>query len=84
MSGTIETPDVSVRSPIELTSVNTIRTLSMDGVQAANSGAPWNSHGHGAGGILPRAALPARSSMAEPGPLRAVYWACVHAALFAA
>ena len=34
------TPDVSVRSPIELTSINTIRTLAMDAVQAANSGHP--------------------------------------------
>ena len=40
MSATIVTPDVSVRSPIELTSVNTIRTLAMDAVQAANSGHP--------------------------------------------
>ena len=40
MSSTIVTPEVSVRSPIELTSVNTIRTLAMDAVQAANSGHP--------------------------------------------
>jgi transketolase len=40
MSATIVTPDVSVRSPIELTSINTIRTLAMDAVQAANSGHP--------------------------------------------
>jgi transketolase len=40
MKATIETPDVSIRSPIELTSVNTIRTLAMDAVQAANSGHP--------------------------------------------
>jgi transketolase len=40
MSAGIVTPDVSVRSPIELTSVNTIRTLAMDAVQAANSGHP--------------------------------------------
>ena len=40
MSATIVIPDVSVRSPIELTSINTIRTLAMDAVQAANSGHP--------------------------------------------
>src|SRR4026209_1942931 len=40
MSAAIVTPDVSVRSPIELTSINTIRTLAMDAVQAANSGHP--------------------------------------------
>ena len=40
MSATIAIPDVSVRSPIEMTSINTIRTLSMDAVQAANSGHP--------------------------------------------
>ena len=40
MSATIAIPDVSVRSPIELTSINTIRTLAMDAVQAANSGHP--------------------------------------------
>ncbi len=40
MNATIETPDVPVRSPIELTSINTIRTLAMDAVQAANSGHP--------------------------------------------
>jgi transketolase len=34
------TPEVSVHSPIELTSINTIRTLAMDAVQAANSGHP--------------------------------------------
>jgi len=40
MSTGIASPEVSVRSPIELTSINTIRTLAMDGVQAANSGHP--------------------------------------------
>jgi transketolase len=40
MSATLVTPDASVRSPIDLTSINTIRTLAMDGVQAANSGHP--------------------------------------------
>ena len=40
MSVIIETPDVSVGTSIELTSVNTIRTLAMDAVQAANSGHP--------------------------------------------
>src|SRR6476659_4243603 len=40
MSATIATPDVSVSSSIDLTSVNTIRTLAMDAVQAANSGHP--------------------------------------------
>jgi transketolase len=40
MSTTIVTPGVSVRSSIDLTSINTIRTLAMDAVQAANSGHP--------------------------------------------
>jgi transketolase len=40
MSAGIVTPDVSVHSRIELTSINTIRTLAMDAVQAANSGHP--------------------------------------------
>ena len=40
MSAGIVMPDVSVRSRIELTSINTIRTLAMDAVQAANSGHP--------------------------------------------
>ena len=37
---TIVTPQPSVRSPIDLTSINTIRTFAMDAVQAANSGHP--------------------------------------------
>ena len=40
MSATIAIPNLSVSSPIELTSINTIRTLAMDAVQAANSGHP--------------------------------------------
>src|SRR4030095_10418643 len=40
MSAEIETPDVSALSRIELTSINAIRTLAMDAVQAANSGHP--------------------------------------------
>ncbi len=40
MSAGIETPDVSAQSGIELTSINSIRTLAMDAVQAANSGHP--------------------------------------------
>jgi transketolase len=40
MSAGIETPDVSALSRIELTSINAIRTLAMDAVQAANSGHP--------------------------------------------
>ena len=40
MSAAVVTPDASVRSPIDRISINTIRTLAMDGVQAANSGHP--------------------------------------------
>jgi transketolase len=40
MSTAIVTPEESLRSPVDLTSINTIRTLAMDGVQAANSGHP--------------------------------------------
>ena len=40
MCAAIVTSEDLVRSPIELTSVNTIRTLAMDAVQAADSGHP--------------------------------------------
>jgi transketolase len=40
MSAPLPTPVESVFSDIDLTSINTIRTLAMDGVQAANSGHP--------------------------------------------
>ncbi len=40
MSTAIVSPEKSVRSAIELTSINTIRTLAIDAVQAANSGHP--------------------------------------------
>ena len=40
MGAKLVTPDASVRTPIDLASINTIRTLAMDGVQAANSGHP--------------------------------------------
>ena len=40
MSSGTQTPETSACSPIDLTSINTIRTLAMDGVQAANSGHP--------------------------------------------
>ena len=40
MSAALLTPEALVRSPIDLTCINTIRTLAMDGVQAANSGHP--------------------------------------------
>ena len=40
MSIATASPSSSVLQTMDLTSVNTIRTLSMDGVQAANSGHP--------------------------------------------
>ncbi len=40
MSAALLTPVESVSPDIDLTSINTIRTLAMDGVQAANSGHP--------------------------------------------
>ena len=40
MSAPPVTPEAFVRSPIDLTCINTIRTLAIDGVQAANSGHP--------------------------------------------
>src|ERR1700747_3815463 len=40
MSATTVTPELCAHSSIELTSVNTMRTLAMDAVQAANSGHP--------------------------------------------
>jgi len=49
---------------------------------------PGHPHGHGAGGLLPVAALPSfrsrRSHLAQPGPLRAVRGARLHAPLLAA
>ena len=38
--------------------INTVRTLAMDAVQAANSGHPGNTDGIGAGGLLFVAACP--------------------------
>jgi transketolase len=40
MSLVTDLPTVPVQQSMDLTSINTIRTLSMDGVQAANSGHP--------------------------------------------
>src|SRR5512133_58279 len=40
MSTALLTSEPLARSPIELTCINTIRTLAIDGVQAANSGHP--------------------------------------------
>jgi hypothetical protein len=40
MSVAIATPISPVQQDMDLTSINTIRTLAMDGVQAANSGHP--------------------------------------------
>ena len=44
---------------LDLTCINTIRTLSMDAVQAANSGHPGTPMAPGAGGLLPVAGLSA-------------------------
>ena len=66
--------------------INTIRTLSMDAVQAANSGHPGHADGPGAGGLLPLAELPPlrprRPDLAQPRPLRPVGRPRLHAALF--
>ena len=84
-----KSPEIkSQRHPLDATCINTIRTLSMDAVQAANSGTPRYADGHGAGGVLPLAVLPPlrppRPDLAQPRPLRALERPCVDAALFAA
>ena len=81
-------PPISKATELDQLCINTIRTLSMDAVQAANSGHPGTPMAHGAGGLLPVAALsalrPGGSDLAEPRPLRALGRARVDAALFAA
>ena len=57
-------------SPMEMLCINTIRTLSMDAVQAANSGPPWHADGDGAGGVLPVAGIFALRSEGSEWPNR--------------
>ena len=56
--------------------IDTIRTLSIDAVQKANSGHPGRADGHGPDGLRALDALPPprpdASRLAEPRPLRAV------------
>ena len=60
---------------IDQLGVDTIRTLSMDAVQKANSGHPGLPHGHGACRVRPvregHAAQPEGPGLARPRPLRA-------------
>ena len=71
---------------VQLLSINTIRTLSIDGVQKANSGPSRRAYGPGSGGVLAVAEFfalrPARSALAQPRPFRAVRRARFDAALF--
>ncbi len=54
---------------LDLRCINTIRTLSMDAVQAANSGHPGHADGAGAGGLLPLAeATSASTPPTRSGP----------------
>ena len=73
---------------IDLKCINTIRTLSMDAVQAANSGHPGRADGHGARGLLPVATIPALRpagpDLAQPRPFRPVGRARVDAPVLAA
>ena len=66
----------SSRHPLDEVCINTIRTLAIDAIQAANSGHPGHAHGDGPGRLLPlavRAALrPAGPDLAQPRPLRAL------------
>ena len=88
MSVATISPTFRYLKDIDLTSINTIRTLSMDGVQAANSGHPGTPMA-----MAPVAYClwqqflrfdPARSGMAESRSFRAVDRPRVHAALFPA
>ena len=73
-------------TPMEMLCINTIRTLSMDAVQAANSGHPGTPMAHGAAGLLLVAGISAirseRSALAQPRPLRSLRGARFHAAVF--
>ena len=75
-------------TPMEMLCINTIRTLSMDAVQAANSGHPGTPMAHGAGGLLPVAGISAlrseRSAVAQSRPLRSFRGTRFHAAVFGA
>ena len=75
----------SSQDPMDITCINTIRTLAMDAVQQANSGHPGTPMA-----LAPVAYLlwqqlspvrPRRSGLAQPRPLRAVLRARVDAAL---
>ena len=61
------------KSEIDQLCINTIRTLSMDAVQQANSGHPGHADGHGAGGLHALAAVPevrsGRSHLAQSRPV---------------
>ncbi len=77
----------SERHPLDATCINTIRTLAMDAVQAANSGHPGTPMAPGAGGVLPLAVRPAvrpaGPDLARPRPLRPVERPRLDAALLA-
>ena len=71
---------------LDTSSINTIRTLSMDAVQKANSGHPGTPMALAPVAFPSVAEPPAlrsgRAAVAEPRPLRAVGRACVDAAVF--
>ena len=71
---------------IDQLSINTIRTLSMDAVQQANSGHPGTPMSMAPVIVRPVAApfkiRPGRSALAQPRPLRAVDRPCLDVALF--
>ena len=75
-------------APIDKLAVNTIRTLCMDAVQAANSGHPGSPMDMAPDGLRAVAAIPAirpgRSDLAQSRPFRALGRTRVDAALFAA
>ena len=79
---------MSEQQSLDLKCINTIRTLSMDAVQAANSGHPGTPMAMAPVAYMPLAALPAlrprRPDLAQPRPLRAVGRPRLDAALLAA
>ena len=78
----------SIELDLDQLAINTIRTLAMDAVQAANSRPPGHADGAGAGGLqlcgsTSCATTPA-ADLAQPRPLRALGRPCLDAAVLAA
>ena len=80
--------DTPANTPTRRALANAIRALSMDAVQAANSGHPGRAHGHGRhcrSAVARRAqAQPRQPELVESRPLRALERPRLDAAVFAA